>query len=99
MATEVVLTAGERSLIAALLKHGYERLKNRICSDFEFAEAMPDLEERRSLMQRAEAWNGSPEDFDPEAQFIGGPDWWLMRIMAGRLEGDIPDADPFGCLQ
>lgn len=79
------LTDAECRVLAALLDRAYDEFSNHICTDFNFARYVPDLEQRRAIVREYEERNSGGKDYDPEATYENYDDWLLMRYFADKL--------------
>ena len=81
------LNETERKVAARLLSLAGAVYRNRVCNDFDL-EFLP-VEERRKLIESYEAWNGTPEEFDPEHDYKGFVDFALMSYLGERLDPSL----------
>jgi hypothetical protein len=56
-----VLPEYERRLLLSVLTVAADYFDRRTCDDLELAELVPELADRRAIMQRFHEWNGDPE--------------------------------------
>jgi hypothetical protein len=76
------LTIAEQKVIAALLCKASDQFGGHGCNDFDLAELMPDLEERRQLIEEYHKSNGDPEEFDREDTYENFADFCLMSYFS-----------------
>lgn len=69
-------------LIANLLEMASDYFANRSANDYDLKQILPDVEDRRQLVQDMEMRNGSPEEFDPLDDYEIVSDSWLMGYFA-----------------
>lgn len=82
------MTNTEKKLIAALLDLASEKFSNHGCNDFDLAEIVPDVEERRAIAREYYEHNNEPEEFNPDNKYESFEDWILMDHFAGKLRGE-----------
>jgi hypothetical protein len=82
------LSPNDRKVLAHLLEMASDHFANHGCNDMELDEVLPDVDARRDLMRRYHAWNGDPEEFDPEGSYEIESDFALMGFYAAVLRGD-----------
>lgn len=58
------MTPNFKNVALALLEDLGDKQSSAGCNDFNLAEFVPDLEERKTLMKRFYELNGSPEDYE-----------------------------------
>lgn len=69
-------------LLAHLLEMASDEYANRSCNDYDLAEILPNIEDRRQLAKSMEEENGSPEEFDPTQDYNTVSDSWLFGYFA-----------------
>ncbi|HEY9657148.1 MAG TPA: hypothetical protein V6C65_01695, partial [Allocoleopsis sp.] len=57
-------------------------------TDFNLAEVLPDVEDRRALMREFHELNGDPHEFDPSNEYPYWFNWLAMWFCAKRLKHD-----------
>ncbi len=74
-----------RKLVAHLLEMASDEFSNHGCNELDLKAFVPDVEDRRALMKELEAWNNSPDEYDPKAKYEDSDDWLLMRFFADKI--------------
>jgi hypothetical protein len=82
-------------LAARLLDIAACKFSNHGCNDFELPEYWTD-DECRELSRVIEDANGTPEDFDPDADHRMQMDWLLMGCLADYLRAVAAIAEAEG---
>lgn len=77
----------EKQMAAYLLDKARDEFANHECNDVddEIYEGW-SLEERRALVKEYHAYNGDPEEYNPD--FLHLPDYSLMSLLSHKLEVD-----------
>ena len=81
-------------VIAAMLDLAGDSFSNKVCDDYDLDEPLPDVEDRRSLMQRYHEWNGDPEEFDPEDDYLIVSAASLMNFFASEAMKNVTGNKP-----
>ena len=77
-----VLSATEAELAADLLQKAADHFGDRVCNDYNLSEVVPIVQKRRELMKKFHEWNGDPENFDPNSEYVWVSDFMMMAYMA-----------------
>ena len=80
-----MLTELDKKLIHHLLKMASDEFGRHGCNDFDLAELVPDVNERRALVKDMYVFNGNPWEFEPDADHEYVMDFWLMEYMADKV--------------
>jgi hypothetical protein len=74
------------ALVADLLKMAGDEYANRSCNDYDLAKILSNVEDRRQLLKEMNDWNGSPEDYDSEDEYVCVMDSWLMSYFGDKFQ-------------
>lgn len=80
-----VLSVNEAELAADLLQKAADRFGDGVCNDYNLAEVIPVVQKRRELMKKFHEWNGDPENFDPNNEYVWVSDFMMMAYMASVI--------------
>lgn len=88
------MTPELQRVAAKLLSIASDDFARHRCNDFDLAEVMPDIDDRRMLMRDYHLWNGDNSEIDHSAHdYRIVPDFVLMRMLALKLSGEIADGE------
>jgi len=77
----MILTEAEKRALAAILEYADDRMSAAGCNDFNLAEVMPHVEERRAIMRTVHEVNGDPEEFDANAEYKVVMDFQVLAYL------------------
>jgi hypothetical protein len=87
------VTAAEKRVLAALFDMLAERMSSAGCNDFDLAELMPRVAERRAFMKRAFELSESMDGFDADDTFEVVDDQMVLDVIADKLGLDVNPED------
>jgi hypothetical protein len=83
------LTTKNINLLSALLELAANKFSSHGCNDFNLAEYLPDVDDRREFMQHYHEWNGDTEEFDPDGAYEIVQDGQLISYFSAAVKNII----------
>lgn len=79
------LSVTEAELAADLLQMAADHFGYHVGNGYNLAEVIPVVQKRRELMKKFHEWNGDPENFDPNNEYVWVSDFAMMAYMASVI--------------